>query len=295
MRFNRVKLPHPVLVNFNDDVTGSANFIKYNVYDTLDSFSIEVECTFSGNETLQKLLENGGIHYACQIDCPSTLFLHGVFNSDGIFNIKVLKTDVKYLVFCNFYLVCAKDIEYFTNDVHPDYGNAPLKLEKGSILALFPEEIKFDSDIVGEDLQNPDNIFQVVRLSDANNQEYASHLLEDKKITLLLPERIFDIYKQYHIMSNEKYKAIIYSCFLLPLLKLAIDEYIENPELDEDDENKDNTQIWKRIISEKLANETVLYELDESDMNYSLICAQIILKDPLYEMNKNLNEFANSI
>jgi hypothetical protein len=288
MNNNNVKLAHPVLGS-DDDVAGEIRYLSAKVIQKGDQFQLNVSCTFR-NQPLEDLLRVGDVKYACQISCPTTLYLDKAYNSNGNFEILINKCDVSYEVHCHFYLIATRDLDYFNQEAHSDYENRTIRLKKGSVLGQYSEVISFDSEITQEDLMNPAKLFKIVRNS---NVKLPTYVFDDRKIQLLLPEMNYDIYNNPKIADNVYLKPVFDSSFLLPMLTKAIYKIKESEAQENDDEHQLDPMLWERIIKALLNSKPEIEALNEDDENYPFLCAQIILGNPYNTMCNKLHDFVN--
>jgi hypothetical protein len=286
MAYNSVKLPHPVLGS-DDDINGTIGFRQEVILShTKLQYKLTVECFFQNSE-LERLLNEGKIEYACQIHCPTTLFLQSEKNRTGEFAILIDKKNISFRVYCSFYLIVSQEILYNNPDAHSDYMGHGFQLEKGSIVGIFSDDTLFDADLPWNDLNNPGNMFNVVL--DANNK-FATHNFIGNKIDLMLPEEVFKDWKLSYIRKD--YKEIFESSYTMSMLTSAIEKCRK---ANYDDEFDYIPCLWERILNHRLNSDPELLEVEKDEDNYSFLCAQIILKNPYLTMVQRILKIVENI
>ncbi len=213
-------LPYPIL-SYGDDILPSLSRDNAVTVDVLDDtqnrcYKFDVALRYN-NESIQNLVEEGKAEYLCEVYCAETMLRKNEQGSEPTFEITLGKTEVNGRIVFSFYIIAKEDIpNYVNNGFNEIYGEAPVAIEKGNILASFGE-VSFNTRITKEKRWL---INSFIVISNAKQRPFNINLEADK-IEIELPEPMFEQYSD-NIKPNRQYDQVILSSLATGALVHAI-------------------------------------------------------------------------
>lgn len=280
MRLNNISLPYPVL-GINDDITPMLpeDAVKVSVTSDILSYTFEIELSFD-NDDIKKLVTKGKAEYSCEYECSRTMLRRCEKSDKPKFSVAIPRKDVNARI--NFYCFISvkSPIKNYTNEgFNRDYDGAYFDMEKGDILATFPQ-FHYDVDIKYDKLQAA-GAFMQIRESDLHEEVFFD--ISGDLIEILLPHVLYEMYSNNQIIKSAA--EIIHSSLVMNALTFALLELKKS--IDEKSADGE-TRMWGKAIIYRLRTEEKysLSDLDEPSNIPKL--AQRLLKDPYLRLFNNI-------
>lgn len=265
--------PYPVL-GFGDDILSDAPafagvpvVVKEN-----GNFIITVDFIMD-NEDIQALVSRDFADYVCEADCTGTFFRKCFVSKEKSFRIKIPVCYLKGVINFTCTIVVKRPVyNYVNSSFNDDYKGFSFNLKPGDLLAYIGS-FTYDAEIQYDKLHSIGSIMQITEDKDALTS-YVN--LDDKKIEIVLPSELFDIYKS-HMANNILYANIIHASLVFNALLYSLYNFDANRET-----------LWARSIRYRIESEEALKDfglVDEDsefhiDMTRASDLAQALLGDP---------------
>ncbi len=213
-------LPYPIL-SYGDDVLPALSRDNAVSVDVLDD-AVNKRFIFNAtlryeNESIQNLVAQGKAEYLCDVYCAETMLRRCEVSFEPKFEINLGKTEVNGRISFEFYIIAKEDIpEYRNTGFNEIYGDEPVPIEKGNILASFGE-VTFNTRITKEKRWL---INSFIMISNAKERPFNINL-DNEKIMIELPETMFEQYSE-SIKPNRQYDQVVLSSLAMGALVHAI-------------------------------------------------------------------------
>lgn len=267
MKINNLSFPYPVL-GIGDDVTPSPSILKADISKTAWTFKFDVDLDMQNFDIAQHI-KAGNAQYACEVECPGTLFRKCYFSNEPHFHLELYRTSLAGRVTFQVSVVVIKPIkQYYNSNFHEDYFGLYFDLEPGDLLA-FIGQFTYDADIRYEKLRSVGSFMQI---TEGKMEKMPKFDLGGDKINIKLPA---DMYNQYKasILGNKQYSNIIHSSLVFNALVMGL-LYIE----------EHNETLWARTLKYRIDNSAELEPfknaLEDSDPDEIMNLAQTLLMNP---------------
>lgn len=283
MRFKNISLPYPVL-GVNDDILPRLSEDCISVSEKITPMEyIFLVSLKHQNDDISRLISDGSAEYACEVTCNST-YLRKCFHSPvPEIEIHLPKNVVNGRINFNCFISAKTDIAHYVNGgFHPDYSGFSFDLERGDLLAVFPQafvntNIKFDK------LFAAGSFMQIVESNDNNSTWFN---LKQDKIRIEMPH---DLFEKYQNIGNA-FPEVIHSSIVHNALVYALCNL---------DDYSDSGKLWSDSLLQRLQmSEFASYDVSDFKNDIQLVfrIADSFLKDPynrlldsLERINSNTN------
>lgn len=267
MKINNLSFPYPVL-GIGDDVTPSPSILKADISKTARTFKFDVDLDMQNFDIAQHI-KAGNAKYACEVECPGTLFRKCYFSNEPHFHLELYRTSLAGRVTFQVSVVVMKPIkQYYNSNFHEDYFGLYFDLEPGDLLA-FIGQFTYDADIRYDKLRSVGSFMQI---TEGKMEKMPKFDLGGDKINIKLPT---DMYNQYKasILGNKQYSNIIHSSLVFNALVMGL-LYIDDH----------NETLWARTLKYRIDNSSELEPfknaLEDSDPDEIMNLAQTLLMNP---------------
>lgn len=284
MKIENVAFPYPVLGIGNNITSKSAWHYKVdqNNYEYLITIDIQLN-----NKSIEDYIKYDLADYICEIECTSTFMRKCERSKDGLFDIKLPKSEVAREVTIEMSVVVKDNIDDYKNkDLNPIYNEYQISLESGDLMA-YVGKFKFNADIIYEKLSYVDT-YMIIREDTTIDQTDFSLDSVDGRIEILIPSAMYKSYVD-EIKMNSSYAAIIHGSLVFNALLAAlynIDSYQD--------------KLWARCIKERIDKDPEIAKLnidpsDEDDREQLPKLAQALLGDPFKRLFTGIEKINESL
>lgn len=270
MKFDTQKaFPYPVLRPHNDDYLDSdiqttAEFIVDH-----DKKKVKFEASVAvSSEALLELIESEKAYYSINISCRSTFFRTSLKTIENFVESEFEYGDFRDEVEVTCFVIASKDIdEFLPEDLNQEFGDTPIKLEKGDVLALDEPQISyFDRD----SFKPLSSIFSLVMSNNRSDNEFRVDL-EGDDISIVVSsstKEMIDIAR-----GIRPHLAVLMNSIYFSALVEAITQ-LQHAEGDY------SSKKWASVLQRKIHNtENIDLEKDQA-----YVIAQELLKLPLVQL-----------
>ena len=266
MRTNNRILPYPVLGNFDavyplvkrDDLDPADPDVKKESV----HFDFKIH---NGNQRIKELISEGKAEYMCDIYCEKTHLQKRELSSEPHFEFDLNRREISGHVSFEFFVVLKESISYSNPEFNEDYAGRTFELDKGDILAVFPNA-SYNASLLYEEMYA---VGSFIRFKDDGENEYNIDLNEDF-IYIKLPHTMYSIYEGY-IRGNDDYSDIILSSLVFSALEYAIVNY--DPDLH-------STKDWADALQARFKSVSKNTGLELFNPKHAHKIAQLIFQDP---------------
>lgn len=244
MKFDTQKaFPYPVLRPNADDLVGSD--IQSTPYFDIDHDERTVKFATSidiSSEYIYDLIDSGKAHFAVEVACRATFFRQTIKSQvpqiESSFDYDGLRDEVEIT---SYILATTALDDYMPDDLNPEFGNTPFKLEKGDVLAVDePRSFYFDRD----SFKPLASIFSLVMSDNLTDNEWKIDL-EEQTIRILVNHKTKSV---IDIARNDKTnKAILLNSLWFTALTEALRGLAQSPE--DYSENQ-----WAKALNKRIHN-----------------------------------------
>lgn len=267
MKINNLSFPYPVL-GIGDDVTPSPSILKADISKTARTFKFDVDLDMQNFDIAQHI-KAGNAKYACEVECPGTLFRKCYFSNEPHFHLELYRTSLAGRVTFQVSVVVMKTIkQYYNSNFHEDYFGLYFDLEPGDLLA-FIGQFTYDADIRYDKLRSVGSFMQI---TEGKMEKMPKFNLGGDKINIKLPTGMYNQYKA-SILGNKQYSNIIHSSLVFNALVMGL-LYIDDH----------NETLWARTLKYRIDNSAELEPfknaLEDSDPDEIINLAQTLLMNP---------------
>lgn len=269
MRFDTQKaFPYPVLRPHNDDYLESDIQTTAEFDIDHDTRKVKFEASIAvSSDALIDLIETERAYYSINISCRSTFFRQRIKTTENFVEAEFNYGDFRDEVEVTCYVIAAENIdEFLPEDLNPEFGNKPIRLEKGDVLALDEPQISyFDRD----SFKPLSSIFALVKSNNRSDNEFRVDLEGDDVCIVVSSstKEMIDIAR-----GIRPHLAVLMNSLYFSALVEAITEI---QRCDENDGKK-----WANVLKRKIHNtENVDLEKDQA-----YVIAQELLKLPMVQL-----------
>lgn len=279
MKLNNISFPHPVL-GINDDVfplpeCPLAGAPQKENGSFIFQFTLNVE-----NEDLLNLVTAGKARYACDVNCPSTLFRKCFIFDKLEISMEIPEADLAGKMSFQFFIMAQEKFDYVNQGFHEDYAGSSFEVDKGDILAYLGEA-SYDVDL---DYEHIGKVGAFMEIAKGENKQVDVDY-EGEKIIIRLPVIMYEQYRQ-NIVGNKHFGNIIHSSLVMNALTQALMNYKENM-----------ASLWARTLERRFKTEPPLqaYQdaLENQDFNEICKLASELLHYPYERMFDSLKSLGN--
>lgn len=287
MKAKEMSLPYPVL-GIQDDITPllPQNAVNIAFKEEEDNFLVSIDLTYT-NADIGQLIAAGKATYICECTCTKTFYRKDHHSTTPHFDFTIPRHHVcgRINFLCS--IVVTQPIgAYHNQGFHEDYGDATFDMERGDLLAIFPEAW-YDTELQYDKLQAAGSFMQFNRNLD-EKEEHTRFVLDRDKIEIVLPQALFDIYDTPSIKSAA---VVLHTSFVLNALTFALTALGREPE-------KYSQYLWARAITYRMKTEKELQpygNIEDCDPQDVLELAQKLLKNPYQRLFNTLAEDENTM
>ncbi len=281
MKINNLSFPYPVL-GIGDDIEPRPSVTKVNIEKTNRLFKFDVDLDMQ-NHDIAILIKKGDAKYACEVECPTTLYRRCFFSNEPHFHIELTRTALAGRVTFQCTVVVIKPIKnYYNSNVHEDYFGLYFDLELGDLLA-FIGQFYYDADIKYDKLRSLGSFMQI---TEGKMEKMPKFDLGGDKINIKLPTDMYNQYKD-SILGNRQYSTIIHSSLVFNALVTALLYYESNQHT-----------LWARTLKYRIDNSPELEDFKETletqDPEEVMRLAQILLMNPYKRLFNSLPSLADN-
>jgi hypothetical protein len=267
MKFDEQKtFPYPVLRPHNDDYLDSDIQTTAEFLIDHDGRKVNFEASIAiSSEDILELIEQKKAHVSVNISCRSTFFRKSLKtfgdSVEGSFDYGDFKDEVEVST----YVVANERVSnFFPEDLNPEFGETPFKLEKGDVLAMDEPQISyFDRD----SFKPLSSIFSLVKNPNKSDSEWVVELSESDIVIVVSPstKEVIDVAR-----NNKTHLAVLMNSLYFSALTHAISAL-------KVDEGEYTDRKWAKVLTKKIHN------TDNLDLakHESYVIAQELLKNPL--------------
>ncbi|WP_155835302.1 hypothetical protein [Herbaspirillum sp. RV1423] len=271
MQVNYRVYPHPVLSYFSDDYVRCLyqTNVLTSVSRTTYQFAVTSKTSSPG---LLKLLEAGDAVHGIHIECNATRYRRIFTSKDDRFSVEISSDELDGRVNLCSFIVAARNIDYASEEFHPDFGGRTFKIRKGDVLAV-DKDRTFIAEKEYDPLRKLPSIFRIMP-NLADNPPPIDINLTGHKIVIYLSDEMHRAYKKLAVDTATPH--ILSSMIIVPAL-ISLLETISSGSVTEFEERR-----WYRVLSNKLKEHGYSIEEGSSGFNDStLVIAQKLLGNPL--------------
>lgn len=269
MKFDSQKaFPYPVLRPHNDDYLDSdiqttAEFIVDH-----DHKKVKLEASVAvSSEALLELIENEQAYYSINISCRSTFFRSSLKTTENFVEAEFNYGDFRDEVEVTCFVIASQNIdEFLPEDLNPEFGTTPIKLDKGDVLALDEPQVSyFDRD----SFKPLSSIFSLVKSNNRNDNEFRVELEGDDILISVssATKEMIDIAR-----GIRPHLAVLMNSLYFSALVEAITQLVQSDEYEH--------KKWANVLKRKIHN-TENIDLDKDP---AYVIAQELLKLPLVQL-----------
>lgn len=266
MRTNNRILPYPVLGNFD----AVYPLVKKEDLDPADPDVREETVHFdfkihNGNQKIVDLISEDKAEYMCDIYCEKTHFQERLLSSEPHFEFDLDRKSISGHVGFEFFVVLKESISYTNPGFNEDYAGMSFDLDKGDILAVFPNA-SYNASLLYEEMYA---IGSFIKFKDDGESDYSIDL-EDDCIYIKLPHKLYSIYEGY-IRGNNDFSEIVLSSLVYSALEYALVNY--DPDLH-------STKDWADALQARFKSVDKNSGLELFNPRHAHKIAQLIFQDP---------------
>lgn len=266
MRTNNRILPYPVLGNFD----AVYPLVKKEDLDPADPdvrketvhFDFKIH---NGNQKIRELISEGKAEYMCDIYCEKTHLQKRELSIEPHFEFDLNRKEISGHVSFEFFVVLKESISYNNPDFNEDYAGRTFELDKGDILAVFPNA-SYNASLLYEEMYA---VGSFIRFKDDGDNDYSIDL-DDDYIFIKLPHSMYSIYEGY-IRGNDDYSDIVLSSLVFSALEYALINY--DPDLH-------STKDWADALQARFKSVSKNTGLELFNPKHAHQIAQLIFQDP---------------
>lgn len=266
MRTNNRILPYPVLGNFD----AVYPLVKKEDLDPADPdvrketvhFDFKIH---NGNPKINELISEGKAEYMCDIYCEKTHLQKRELSTEPHFDFDLNRREISGHVGFEFFVVLKESISYNNPDFNEDYAGRIFELDKGDILAVFPNA-SYNASLLYEEMYA---VGSFIRFKDDGENDYSIDLNDDF-IFIKLPHSMYSIYEGY-IRGNDDYSDIVLSSLVFSALEYALINY--DPDLH-------STKDWADALQARFKSVSKNTGLELFNPKHAHKIAQLIFQDP---------------
>ena len=273
---------YPVLSAMYDDYNQSKFEIKLKALKKTRNLSLSINCSLD-NDDLIKLINENKAKIVCHLECQKTKLRYLEDIVIGENSIEIPNSNINEQVQVVAFVVAVENIvNYSSNDLNEDYGNAKFNFEEGSVLAISNQpDIPIEKDLY--DLSNVPSIISIVPYNDDVDHKIRIDMDDKNKIMVRLHK---DDYQNYSEIGKgiSDYTPILHSIVIIPTLTYVFDVLKSDAETFHMYEDK----RWFKALAKKFDKLSIKFEFEELKNHDSLSLAQEVIECPIVDTLKNL-------
>lgn len=274
MQLNNISFPHPV-IGINDDVLPKPEY-PVPVAPSKENGRIVFKYTLNmENADLKKIIGAGKAQYACDVNCPSTLYRKCFYSNNPEMVMEIPEDDLAGKLNFQFFIIAMGKFNYVNQGFHPDYAGISFEVDTGDILGFLGEFV-YDMDLDYEHIRKISAFMEIAKWE--NEQIDVDY--EGAKIIIRLPVKMYDQYRQ-NIAGNEHYANVIHASLVMNALTQALMNYNDN-----------RGSLWARTLEYRIKTESrlELYQeaLENQEFNEISKLASELLYYPYQRMFDSL-------
>jgi hypothetical protein len=155
--------------------------------------NLDIELNYE-NEDIKNLINQGLAEYVCEYDCSRTNTRRCFKFNTNNFSVSIPRKSVVGKIDFLCFIAAKENIPNYKNKgFNEDYQGFSFDLERGDVLAIFPE-FSHDTDIKYDKLHAAGSIMVIVKDFDPEAKR-CSYNFDDNKIEIRLPEHLFELYQ----------------------------------------------------------------------------------------------------
>ncbi len=273
---------YPVARPFSDDYPGSLFSTELSVNYSSNDIVVHIEYNIN-NETIRSYIHSSQVCCVAMLYCRDTIYRKPLLNvSEGdMFSLyeTIPMSLLHDVVEVHPAIVACKDIEFFpTITAHSEYGNSPIKIEKGQPLAV-DHPWHFE---VNPQQRQVHSIFKLVvdTAGDLKADEFDIKINhQERYVDIIADEDTIQRFRSLRSNRNVTFSSLFLSSLITVL------SYFK--EIDEDQDIMTLEDIpsagWYRCIYQKLKDHSITLGADDNITEYSIMrAAQLLLTGDSY-------------
>ena len=275
MRFDGNLFPNPVL-GISNDVAG-----KYEPLPPIVETGSDVKIIIKHQlfcDSIQSEIKEENANFCVEVHCLNTFYRKTFHSFEEDQTVIIQSNELRGNVDLNFLIVASNEFKYsYSKSWHPDYENMEFLLSKGMPLA-YGGSSNFEVEDMFEGGKTGSNFIHIIQDDTRNTGPFEISLTGDP-LVISLPKKEFQVY--HSLYQRPDYGRHFHAAIASPAIAYAI-SIMGSQSGDTFSDRK-----WFQAIKAKMESDQELQklEINESD---ALKAAQIILKNPLYDMLSNI-------